>query len=63
MADEQQQVFQLQRIYLKDTSFECPGAPEVFLQEWKPKVNVQLNNSARRVGAVSYTHLRAHETS
>ena len=50
MADEQQKVFQLQRIYLKDTSFECPGAPEVFLQEWKPKVNVQLNNSARRVG-------------
>ena len=22
------------------------GAPDVFLQEWKPKVNVQLNNSA-----------------
>ena len=42
MADEQQQVFQLQRLYLKDASFECPGAPDVFLQEWKPKVNVQL---------------------
>ena len=47
---EQQQVFQLQRIYLKDASFECPGAPEVFLEEWKPKVNVQLNNGARRIG-------------
>ena len=50
MADEQQQVFQLQRLYLKDASFECPGAPDVFLQEWKPKVNVQLNNGARRIG-------------
>ena len=50
MADEQQQVFQLQRVYLKDASFECPGAPEVFLQEWKPKVNVQINNGARRIG-------------
>ncbi|MCG8393002.1 MAG: protein-export chaperone SecB [Pseudomonadales bacterium] len=50
MAEEQQKVFQLQRIYLKDASFECPGAPDVFLQEWKPKVNVQLNNSAKRIG-------------
>ncbi|EKF75407.1 protein-transport protein SecB [Alcanivorax hongdengensis A-11-3] len=50
MADEQQRVFQLQRIYLKDASFECPGAPDVFLQEWKPQVNVQLNNTARRLG-------------
>ena len=50
MADEQQQVFQLQRVYLKDASFECPGAPDVFLQEWKPKVNVQLNNGAHRIG-------------
>ncbi|ASK32940.1 protein-export chaperone SecB [Alloalcanivorax mobilis] len=50
MADDQQKVFQLQRVYLKDTSFECPGAPDIFLQEWKPKVNVQLNNAARRLG-------------
>ncbi len=50
MADEQQQVFQLQRVYLKDASFECPGAPDVFLQEWKPKVNVQINNGAHRIG-------------
>lgn len=54
MAEEKQQtVFQVQRVYLKDASFECPGAPDVFLQEWKPKVNVQLNNSARRVGETS----------
>jgi len=46
---EQQQVFQLQRIYLKDASFECPGAQEVFLEEWKPKVNVQLKTGARRL--------------
>lgn len=49
MAEEEKKVFQLQRVYLKDASYECPGAPEVFLQEWKPKVNVQLNNNARRV--------------
>ncbi len=50
MADEQKKTFQLQRVYLKDASFECPGAPDIFLQEWKPKMNVQLNNGARRIG-------------
>ena len=48
MADEQKKTFQLQRVYLKDASFECPGAPDIFLQEWKPKMNVQLNNGARQ---------------
>ena len=50
MAEEQKKTFQLQRVYLKDTSFECPGAPEIFLQDWKPKMNVQLNSTARRLG-------------
>ncbi|HEX5677165.1 MAG TPA: protein-export chaperone SecB [Alcanivorax sp.] len=50
MAEEQKKTFQLQRVYLKDASFECPGAPDIFLQEWKPKMNVQLNNGARRIG-------------
>ncbi|HBU64946.1 MAG TPA: protein-export chaperone SecB, partial [Alcanivorax sp.] len=26
MAEEQKKTFQLQRVYLKDASFECPGA-------------------------------------
>lgn len=42
--------FQLQRIYTKDVSFEVPGAPEVFLQSWQPKVNLQLNTHTQRVG-------------
>lgn len=50
MAEEQQRGFKLQRVYIKDVSFESPGAPEIFRTEWKPKVNVQLNNTARRLG-------------
>ena len=53
MAEEQKKTFQLQRVYLKDASFECPGAPDIFLQDWKPKMNVQLNNAARRIGDVA----------
>lgn len=41
MADTQAQ-FALQRVYLKDSSFEVPGAPKVFLQTWNPEVNIDL---------------------
>ena len=35
--------FALQRIYLKDASFESPDSPNGFRQPWKPKVNLDLN--------------------
>ena len=50
MSDEQAQgQFQLQRIYIKDVSFESPNAPEVFRQEWKPEVNLEVNSGAQQV--------------
>ncbi len=39
----------LQRIYLKDVSFESPRAPEVFRETWSPKVQLDLNNRAERI--------------
>jgi len=36
--------FALQRIYLKDLSFESPKAPESFRQQWQPKINMELNS-------------------
>jgi len=35
--------FALERIYLKDASFESPASPNGFRQAWKPKVNLDLN--------------------
>jgi preprotein translocase subunit SecB len=35
--------FALQRIYLKDASFESPGSPNGFRQPWKPSINLDLN--------------------
>jgi preprotein translocase subunit SecB len=37
--------FALQRIFVKDVSFESPKAPEVFRGQWQPKVNLELNSS------------------
>lgn len=40
--------FALERIFVKDLSFEVPSA-KVFLGEWKPEMNVQLNTEAQRL--------------
>jgi len=37
------QQFALQRIYVKDLSFESPQAPNIFKAAWKPQVNLELN--------------------
>jgi len=43
------QQFALQRIYVKDLSFESPNAPAIFSQEWQPKMNLDLNNKTTKV--------------
>lgn len=44
---EQQPQFALQRIYMKDISFESPKAPEIFQKQWQPEVKLDLNTSNR----------------
>jgi len=41
--------FAIQKIYVKDVSFETPNSPEVFAQEWKPEVNVELDSKGRLI--------------
>jgi len=36
--------FAIQRIYVKDLSFETPNSPEIFTKEWKPDVKLDLDN-------------------
>ena len=35
--------FSLQRIYVRDLSFEAPKSPAIFRQEWTPTVGLDLN--------------------
>ena len=46
----QESTFVLQRIYVKDVSFESPKAPEAFLKQWKPGVALELNTSNVSIG-------------
>lgn len=47
-ADERQ--FAIQRIYTKDVSFESPNSPQVFIGEWKPEINVNLQTAVSNLG-------------
>jgi len=42
--------FVIQKIYLKDVSFETPNTPGIFQQKWEPEVSLQLGNSAVTLG-------------
>lgn len=51
--DETQQPanqFALQRIYIKDLSFEAPKSPEVFRDDWQPNIELSLNTQQRQLG-------------
>ncbi|HUH36551.1 MAG TPA: protein-export chaperone SecB, partial [Spongiibacteraceae bacterium] len=51
MADNNQQPeqqFALQRIFVKDLSFESPLGAKVFTQQWKPQIKVDLNTRSNR---------------
>lgn len=39
----------IQKIYVKDLSFEAPSTPEVFTREWKPAAEIQLANKASKL--------------
>ncbi|MDN6180464.1 MAG: protein-export chaperone SecB [Halomonas subglaciescola] len=46
--------FSLQRIYVKDISFEAPNSPGVFKQPFKPKVNLDLSTSNTKISEDQY---------
>ncbi|MEA5444963.1 protein-export chaperone SecB [Gammaproteobacteria bacterium AB-CW1] len=50
-----QKSLQIQRIYVKDFSFESPQSPQVFSQaDFRPEFKMNLGNQARQVGEDLY---------
>jgi len=47
MADQQDPVFQIQRVYLKEASLEQPNSPEILLESEQPSVDIQLGVEAK----------------
>ncbi|MET0471924.1 MAG: protein-export chaperone SecB [Burkholderiales bacterium] len=46
---EQQPVFSIEKLYVKDLSLEIPNAPEIFLEREAPQVDVQLQTQGKGV--------------
>jgi preprotein translocase subunit SecB len=49
MADQQEPVFQIQRVYLKEASLEQPNSPAILLSQEQPAVDIQLGVNAEPV--------------
>ncbi|PPI86908.1 protein-export chaperone SecB [Candidatus Pantoea edessiphila] len=38
--------FQIQRIYIKDISFEAPNTPQIFQKDWNSNLKLDIDNSS-----------------
>ena len=57
MSEEQdnQKQFAIQKLYIKDASFESPPAPQSFsFKQWDPKIDLNLTNSQTHVDGDLY---------
>lgn len=52
--NDQNAQFSLQRIYVRDLSFEAPKSPEIFRQDWKPAVQLDLNTRQKALSGDFY---------
>lgn len=43
MSEQQQAVFSIEKVYLKDLSLEIPSAPQIFAEQETPKVDINLH--------------------
>jgi preprotein translocase subunit SecB len=46
---DQQPVFQIEKLYVKDLSLELPNAPQCFLERESPQIEVQMNTTGSAV--------------
>ncbi|MGH8763984.1 MAG: protein-export chaperone SecB [Nitrosospira sp.] len=54
MSDQQQPVFGIEKIYVKDLSLEIPNAPKIFLEREAPEVNIHLHTKGERIDEGMY---------
>jgi preprotein translocase subunit SecB len=54
MADTQDPVFNIQRVYLKEASLEQPNSPAILLEQEQPTVDIQLGIEAGQVAEGVY---------
>jgi len=53
-SNETNPEFAIQRIFVKDLSFETPNSPEIFTVEWDPESSLNLNSSVNKLDDNAY---------
>ncbi|HEY7866359.1 MAG TPA: protein-export chaperone SecB [Psychromonas sp.] len=48
-AKAEQVEFNIQRVYIKDISFECPTSPTIFKKEWAPAVSMDIDTKSQKL--------------
>ncbi len=46
--------FEIQKVYVKNISLETPNSPQVFREQWRPSVHMDIANSADDLGENLY---------
>ena len=46
MSEQPQAMFQIEKIYVKDVSLEIPNAPQAFMQQAQPQLEVRIDTAA-----------------
>lgn len=54
MEQNEQPVFGIEKLYVKDLSLEVPNAPQIYLEREAPQVEIQLGTSGSAVGEGAY---------
>lgn len=54
MADNNDPVFQIQRVYMKECSLEQPNSPAILLEQEQPSVDIQLGVEAQQAADGMY---------
>ena len=53
-SEEEQGKFNIQRLYVKDISFEAPNSPQCFTEQWEPMNELDLNTNATPIAEHTY---------
>ncbi len=49
MTEKPAQKFEIQKIYVKDLSFETPNSPKIFTEKWNPKTDVHIQTENNKL--------------
>ena len=53
MAEEEQK-FEIQKIFIKDVSFESPNSPDIFREQWQPKTDIHIGAQNNKINDDNY---------